>query len=287
MALAGDHHVIVAVIAHLAGPPRGPGGQRAGHGQRIALAFLAAKAAAHPAHLDAHRTHRQMQGMGHLVLHLGRMLGRGMNDHVTPLLRQGQGDLAFQVEVLLAAHLDLPVDPMGGGGDGGGGIALGPDHGACLKPAVGGQRLIHRQQGGVFGEADLAHPGRPARGKVALGNHKENLLPQVMHRARGQQRLVIGRGRTVGHVRQIVGGQHRDNPGGRPDCGQVHAGDRAMRDAGQTKGQMQRACGRRDVVDIARLPGDMQGCGIMGKRPTHTHARTSSTRTGWPDISAA
>ena len=194
MALAGDDHVIVAVIAHLAGPPRGAGRQRTGHGQRIALAFLAAKAAAHAAHLDAHRAHRQMQGMGDLVLHFGRVLGGRVDDHVAPLLRQGQRDLPFQIEMLLAAHLDLPADPMGGGGDGGGGFTPGPDHRTGLEPAVRGQRLIHRQQGGAFGIADLAHPRRPARGLVAVGDNQEDRLPQVMYGAGGQQRLVMGRG---------------------------------------------------------------------------------------------
>jgi hypothetical protein len=122
---------------------------------------------------------------------------------------------------------------------------------------------------------------------VAVGDHQEDRLPQVMHGAGGQQRLVMGRGRTVGHIGQIGGGQHGDNAGGRAYGGQVHAGDRAMRDAGQTEGQMQRACRGRDVVDVARLPGDMQRRGIMGKRQAQGHARTSSTRTGWPDRSAA
>jgi hypothetical protein len=55
VAFAGDDHIIIAVIEQFAGLTRGMGRDRTGHGQRIALAFLAAKAAAHPAHFHPHR----------------------------------------------------------------------------------------------------------------------------------------------------------------------------------------------------------------------------------------
>ena len=58
MPLAGDDHIVIAVIAHLAGPSRRPRGDGAGHGQRVPLTFLAAEAAAHAPRLDADRVHR-------------------------------------------------------------------------------------------------------------------------------------------------------------------------------------------------------------------------------------
>ena len=58
MPLAGDDHVVITVIAHLAGPSRRPRGDGAGHGQRVPLTFLAAEAAAHAPRLDPDRVHR-------------------------------------------------------------------------------------------------------------------------------------------------------------------------------------------------------------------------------------
>jgi hypothetical protein len=36
-----------------------------------------------------------------------------MHDHVAPLLRQGEGGLAFEVEMLLPADLDPALDDVG------------------------------------------------------------------------------------------------------------------------------------------------------------------------------
>ena len=55
MAFSGDNEVIISVIAHLAGSSGEAGRHGTGHGQRIALAFLAAKAAAHAPDLHTHR----------------------------------------------------------------------------------------------------------------------------------------------------------------------------------------------------------------------------------------
>ena len=52
MPLAGDDHIIVTVIAHFASLAGQPCRNRAAHGQRVALAFLAAKATAHAAGLN-------------------------------------------------------------------------------------------------------------------------------------------------------------------------------------------------------------------------------------------
>ena len=111
--LAGDRHVVVAVIAHLAGLA----GQRCGHGtgdgERVALALLAAETAAHAPGFDPDRVEGKRQRLGHLVLDFGRMLGRGEKHHVPVVLRGGEADLAFEVEMLLTADLDLALDNPG------------------------------------------------------------------------------------------------------------------------------------------------------------------------------
>jgi hypothetical protein len=111
--LAGDDHVIVPVIAHLAGPPGVAGHHGAGDGQSVPLALLAAKAAAHSPHFDPHRMHGNVERMGDLVLDLGRVLGGAVHDHVAVVLRQDEARLAFEVEMLLPAHGERPFEAVG------------------------------------------------------------------------------------------------------------------------------------------------------------------------------
>jgi len=75
MALARDHHIIIAVIAHLAGSPRQRTSYRTCDGQCVALAFLAAKPAAHAPDLATDRVHRHAKRLGHFVLNFCRVLG--------------------------------------------------------------------------------------------------------------------------------------------------------------------------------------------------------------------
>lgn len=106
VALAGDHEVVVAVQAQLdgaAGLARGQGGP---HGQVAGLRFLAAETAAHAPALHAHAVVVQPQGMGHPVLDLARMLGAAVDQPLLLFLRDGVGDLTFEIEVFLAAHLE-------------------------------------------------------------------------------------------------------------------------------------------------------------------------------------
>ncbi|CAI0881691.1 Uncharacterised protein [Serratia ficaria] len=73
---AGDQHVVAAVEAHFdrpAGKMRDDGTQ-AGRAARLGL--LAAKAAAHAAHVDGHPVHRQIEHRGYQLLDFGRVLGR-------------------------------------------------------------------------------------------------------------------------------------------------------------------------------------------------------------------
>ena len=64
--------MVLAHFAGLAGQTRGHG---TGHGQGVALTFLAAKTAPHSADFDAHTMHWHANGLGHFVLNFGGMLG--------------------------------------------------------------------------------------------------------------------------------------------------------------------------------------------------------------------
>ena len=282
VALAGDHHVVVAIIAHLARPPGGARRQRTGDRQRVALAFLAAKPAAHAAHLDPHRVHRQAKRLRHLVLNLGRMLAGRMDHHVAALLRQACCHLTFKVEVLLPADLKLAFDHPRAGANRRTRITLLPDHRPGLEPAACGQRVVDRQKRGQRVNRDHPQPGRAARRKVAFGHHQPDRLTGVVHRIHRQQRLVMRRGAAIGHHRKIAGREHRDHAGGGAHRRQIEADDPAMRHRRQAERQMQRPGRQRDVIHVARAPHDMQCCRIMRQGAAHTHADTCSTLTGTP-----
>ena len=106
MPLAGDDHVIIAVITHLAGLAGQPGGNGTSDGQRVALGFLAAKPTPHPAHFGPDRVHRQANGLGDFVLNFSGILGRRLHMHLAILAGLGQSCLALQIEMLLPADLD-------------------------------------------------------------------------------------------------------------------------------------------------------------------------------------
>ncbi len=88
--LAGDDHIVIAVIAHFARLACSARRHRTTHSQCIALAFFAAKTAAHAPDFDPNCIHRHAQGMGHLMLYFGWVLGRGMYQHVAIFLGQSQ-----------------------------------------------------------------------------------------------------------------------------------------------------------------------------------------------------
>ena len=194
MALAGDGHVIVAVIAHLTGFAGEARGHGAGDGQRVALTFLAAKTTPHPPGLDAHRMHRQANGLGHLMLDFGGVLGGGVDDHAAILLWQGEGGLTFEVEMLLPADLEGVLDHMRRRSDGSRGVAFLINPRAFLEPAPCGERRVKGQQCLFFGVFYLALACSNAGGAVGGRDHKKHRLTQIMHLSLGQQRLVMGRG---------------------------------------------------------------------------------------------
>ena len=75
MALACRDEVVIAIKAHSARLAGQRGRRSASAGDRVGLAFLSAKPAAHPSDLDTHRIHRSTDGVGDLVLDFGGMLG--------------------------------------------------------------------------------------------------------------------------------------------------------------------------------------------------------------------
>ena len=264
MAFACHDHIVVTVIAHLAGASCARGCDGAGHGERVALTFLAAKTPAHAPGLYPYGMHRGAKRLCHLMLNLGRVLGRGMDDHIAIILRQGEGGLTFEVEMLLSADIDRPAQALGGGGQRGCGVAFLVDAGAVFEAGLGGQRLFNGKDRGGWGDVHRPKPSRVACRKVGRRDNHEHRLARVMYRVGGQQRFVMVGRRYVIVKRQICRRQYRHHTGGGSDIAQVHAVERARGHRAQAKGDVQR-CGRcRDVIDIPGSPRNMELGGVMG-----------------------
>ena len=188
------------------------------------------------------------------------------------LRRDGGGDLAFQIEVLLTADLHFSFNGVGGCRYGAGGVALGPDDRPRLEPAVRGKCLFDGQQRRQGGIGDAGQTGGLAGGEVAGGGDQKDLLADVMDTACGQKGFVVRACRgTIGHVGEVCRGPDPDDPGGGADGGQVDGGDVGMGLGRQAKGEVQGTCGQRDVIDIAGRAGDVERRAVVGKGLAHSH----------------
>ena len=112
VALAGGDDVDLARQAELHRLAGLGGAERRGRRDPRGVALLAAEAAAQAAHHRGHAIEVAAQHLGADMLDLGRMLGRGMHQEIAVLARQGEGDLAFEIEMLLPADAELGSEPV-------------------------------------------------------------------------------------------------------------------------------------------------------------------------------
>ena len=210
VALAGDHHVVVAIDAQLDRALELEGGQCRTLREDAGVALLAAKAAAHaPAdHLDI--VGREVQRSGRLALVAVRMLGRNKQRELVVLARHGVGNLAFQVKLFLLAATGASLDAVRRASnfllrlaacD-----ALGRHDEALLC-----QRVIDAQNGGQLLDRDLGTPGRLARAVHAARYDHRHRLTEKLHLAMGQKRIVMNDGAAVVLTRNVAGGEDGDN----------------------------------------------------------------------------
>ena len=254
--LAGDDHVVVAREPQLRRPAGGAREHRGDGGDDGRLALLAAERAAHPPDLDGHRVGRQAKRVRDAVLHLGRVLGGGIDQHVGVFPRHGERDLAFEVEMILPAAGRLAGDPVRRGVDRGRRVS--PLHRLRLRDkALALQRFLD----GEYGFQHLVFDGdqrrRPPRCVAVVGGDRRDRVAHVFGDTVGQDRLAR---EDRGHVVDAgyVGGG---------DDG-AHSRDRARLRAvdGKDAGMRVRAGGEPDflrsgkgghVVDIDRVAGDV------------------------------
>ena len=110
--LAGHRDVLGAVQPQADRPAGERRAQRGDRGQAVRLELLAAEAAAHPQALHGDLVRVQAQHVRDDVLGLRRVLGAGLDEDLAVLVDQRQRGVGLQVEVLLAAELELAGEPV-------------------------------------------------------------------------------------------------------------------------------------------------------------------------------
>jgi hypothetical protein len=167
--------------------------------------------------------------------------------------------------VLLAADLDLAGAAQRRRGDGFGGIAIDKriirQHHLARRPAL--------LDGDVrrFGiDLDLAAQRRPARRVARGGNDGEHRLLMKQHLVLYQDRLIAQRGRHVVLARYIRRGDDGDHARRRVHAAQIDAAQPAARHRCAADGDMQRADGLGDIVDIFGAALHMLGAAVVRQR---------------------
>jgi len=281
MTPAGDEEIVVAVEPQFDGALQPAGSHRRHARKDRRLRLLAAEAAAHAPALDVHLIGMQVQGMRDQMLHFARVLGRAMDMHRTALFRNRVADLAFQIELLLTAHIELRLESMRRFGDGRLRTAfIGAAHQMHRGEHVQALRVgILRRQHRRGGRNAQHIPGFGSRtaGRIArFGNHCEHRLAEVADIAPrrtvvvlldgAQDRVVVNDRTAVVAARNIDRRQHRDHARHGADHIEPHGRQAAAGDGRQAQRAVQGAGQLRNVVDVGRFAGDVQHCRFM--RPT-------------------
>ncbi len=284
VALAGDDHVVVAIEAQLDGPAAAHGGDGRGACQERGLAFLAAETPAHAAAMDADLVRVAPEGVRHEVLHLAGMLRRAHHEHAAIFLRQGDRDLALEVEVVLAAQLEHALQALRRARQAWQRLAA-HDRVRGRDEARRGDRLADPEDGGerLVIDAGLAR-GAPRR-VVRVGHDQEDRLAGVLHQAVGEDRVVVDHRGAVVLAGDVARREDREDSGRRGDVRKVQRAQPRVRDAAGAEGAVQRIGGERDVVGVTRLAAHVQVRALVDRRATggahgETVGTTSSTRIG-------
>ena len=200
------------------------------------------------------------------VLHLARVLGGGMDEHVAVLAGHGEGDLPFQVEVLLAAQAELADQAL--------------RRALQLLLQFAALELVVVEHGGPGddgvvdvdcrhgrGRGDACPPCRPPGLVAGLGDHDEQHLAVEHDLALGDERVVADAlGADVVAAGDVGGGQHVDDAGRGAHRVEIERGDAAGGDGRIARCQMQRGGRQRHVVGVVGGAGDMLDGAVVGDR---------------------
>ncbi len=248
VALAGQHHVVVAIGAELGRPIGLSSDKRTGGGKQRGLGFLAAESAAHAPNFDGNISAAAAKQVRHEVLNLRRMLGRTQDMHCALLARRRHGDLAFEVKVLLAAHLNRALKTIWR---------------AHKRSHIPASHDLSRFQGGI-GRAcsgngqdgwqrfvlDLAKPCRHARRLDRCGGNQKQRLARKDGLVLRQQQIVVKDRRDIVVTRDICCGEDRDHTRRGANGLKVHTENIGVGMRTPAKRQMQHIAGLSDIVGV-------------------------------------
>ena len=276
VALAGHRHVVVAVepdLGRAAGDARGEGGE-AGPLRRLGL--LAAEPPAHPPALAHHGGVGRAEHAGDEVLHLGGVLGRGVDPHLVVLAGHRERGLSLEIEVFLAADAHPAVESMRGGGDRGLGAPRAGTRREGITSAPSARPSSTVTRGGRAATSMRAR--RAARRAASRGRRddREDHLPVEEDLARGEDRVVAEGGAAIVLARDVRRRQDRRHPRGGAHRVEVHRADRAARRAGGAGGDVQGARRLREVVDVGGGPLHVAGGAVVGEGEADARSRVES-----------
>ena len=196
-----------------------------------------------------------------------RVLRARLDEDLAVLVDQRQRGLGLQVEVLLAADLQLAAEPVGRPLQRGGRVAA-ADRPLVALVAAGRDGVVHADQRGqrlVLG-LDVRRP--LARGLQRLAEHPADRVP-VVHDLAREQRLVVLLAGVVeaGHV---LRGQHPDHAGHVVRGLGAQPGDPRVRVRGLHRPGVQRALRPAgQVLGVQRGAGHVQAGALVRDREPH------------------
>jgi hypothetical protein len=274
VASAGDLEVVVAVQPQLHRPVQPPRRHRGHAGEQRRLRLLAAEAAAHAPALHLHLVRVQAQRVRHQVLHLAGVLRRTAELQPVVLGRQRVGDLAFEVEVLLAAELERSRQLVRRAVDRRARIAaphVHRRHHVLLRR----MRLLRRQHERMRLAADdlLGDGGGAARLVACSGDHREHRLAEVAQLAVGQDGVILDQRAAFVVAGDLCRGEDIHHPRHRAQAPEVDAEQPAVGQRRQAERGMQGAGGLGNVVGVGRAAGDVQVRRLVRAAGAHARGR--------------
>ncbi len=263
MALAGHDHIVIPVKTQLGGTAGQPRRERGNAGEPRALRFLAAKPAAHTPHFHRYRVIGQVEEFRNIMLHFRWMLGGGMEKNVAVFPRQREGDLPFQIKMILPADCKMLFQPVLRLANGLCGIAA-AHFPARQDKAFGGKRLFYRGDGGEF---LILNDGQLCGGaglRKAVGGDGEKRLARIFDDIFRKDGIIPGNGGGVILPRHIAGGQHSNDARRGADGIEIHSDDAGVGLLTLGDVEMQKVFRLCDIVNIKCVAGRLSGSAVMG-----------------------
>ena len=189
-----------------------------------------------------------------------------------------EGDLAFEIEMLLAADAELRAQPVRCVLERGVGIAA-QEGRRRLDIGLPGKRGLDVEDRFVRLDVGLHPFGRVPRGVERCRHDHRQRLARELDTFLGEQRLAMMARRDIVLARNVAGAQHGNHTRHRRGGGKIELAQAAARHRAQHQGGMQRARRLGHVVDVERLARHMlQGAVVaLGAMDRALHSASTST----------